>query len=186
MPYTVATAVIRIMKLNSAFARFLFLLCALLGVAFAQQFPHLKEENLAGQQVVLPDAASGKVAVLVFGFSRSSQNSTGPWMKHLRDDFGKNASVMLYQLPVLEEAPRMIRGMITSSMKKGLPEAERATFVPVMHNEAELKKLVNYKEADDAYLIVLDRTGKIVYQTHGGPDASSYAELRSKLQSLMK
>ena len=61
---------------------------------------------------------------------------------------------MVYQLPVLEEAPRMIRGMITSGMKKGMPESERATFVPVMHNETELKKLVAYNELDDAYLIV--------------------------------
>jgi len=154
--------------------------------AVAQQLPRLQEENLAGQQVVLPDAVAGKVAVLVFGFSRASQNSTGAWMKHLREDFGKSAGLDLYQLPVLEEAPRLIRGMITSGMKKGVPEAERATFVPVMHNEADLKKLVNYKEADDAYVIVLDRTGKIVYQAHSGPDASGYAELRSKLQSLLK
>ena len=109
--------------------------------AAAQQLPRLQEENLAGQQVVLPDTAAGKAAVLVFGFSRASQNSTGAWMKHLREDFGKNAGVVLYQLPVLEEAPRMMRGMITSGMKNGVPEAERANFVPVMHNEAELKTL---------------------------------------------
>jgi hypothetical protein len=174
------------MKPCRTFTTLVISFCALLGVAAARQFPRLQEENLAGQQVILPDAASGKVAVLVFGFSRASQNSTGAWMRHLRDDFGKNASVMLYQLPVLEEAPRMIRGMITSSMKKGVPEAERANFIPVMHNEAELKHLVNYKEADDAYLVVLNRTAKIVYQTHSGPDASGYPELRAKLQSLLK
>lgn len=174
------------MRLNFRLMRLSIVVCALLGAATAQQFPQLHEENLAGQQVVLPDAIAGKIAVLVFGFSRASENSTGPWMKHLRDDFGKNASVALYQLPVIEEAPRMIRGMITSGMKKGVPEAERATFVPVMHNEAELKKIVNYKEPDDAYAILLDRTGKIVYQTHSGPDVSGYTELRTKLQSLLK
>ena len=154
--------------------------------AVAQQFPRLQEESLAGQQVVLPDAASGKVAVLVFGFSRASQSSTGTWAKHLREDFGKNPGVSLYQLPVLEEAPRLLRGMITSGMKKGVPEAEHANFVPIMHNEAGLKKLVSYQEPDDAYLIVLDRTGKIAYQTQGGPDASGYAELRKKLQDLLQ
>jgi hypothetical protein len=152
----------------------------------AQQFPRLQEENLAGQQVVLPDSAAGKVAVLVFGFSRASQDSTGAWMKHLREDFGKNPGVAVYQLPVLEEAPRLIRGMITSGMKKGVPEGERATFVPVMHNEADLKKLVNYKEEDHAYLVLLDRTGTIAHQTHSGPNASGYPELRAKVQSLLK
>ena len=175
------------LKLPFSFVRVTVVFCALLAItAFAQQLPRLQEENLAGQQVVLPGAAAGRVAVLVFGFSRASQNSTGAWMKHLREDFGKSAGFALYQLPVLEEAPRLIRGMITSGMKKGVPEAERPHFSPVMHHEAELKKLVNYKEADDAYLVVLDRTGKIVYQAHSGPDASGYAELRAKLQSLLK
>jgi hypothetical protein len=154
--------------------------------AAAQQLPRLQEENLVGQLVVLPDAAAGKLAVLVFGFSRASQYSTGAWMKRLRNDFGANAGITLYQLPVLEDAPRFIRGMITSGMRKGVPENERANFVPVMHNEAELKKLVNYKEPDDAYLVVLDRGGNVVYQTHGGTEAAGYAELQTKLQALLK
>src|SRR5271166_832284 len=125
------------------------------GSMAAQQFPRLQEENLTGQQVVLPDAASGKVAVLVFGFSRASQNSAGAWMNRLREDFGKSPGFALYQLPVLEEAPRLIRGMIVSGMKKGVAEDLRANFVPVMHNEGELKRLLGYKEPDDAYVVVL-------------------------------
>lgn len=152
----------------------------------AQQFPRLQEENLAGQAVVLPDAAAGKVAILVFGFSRASQNTTGAWMKRLQPDFGKSAGVVLYQLPVLEEAPRILHGMIVSGMKKGVPEGERANFIPVMHNESELKKLVSYKEADDAYVVVLDRDGNVAYQAHSGTDASGYAELRAKVQDLLK
>ena len=173
------------MKLRPALAR-IGVLSLLLLPAAAQQFPRLDEQSLSGQQVVLPDAAAGKVAVLVFGFSRASQYSTGAWMKRLREGFGKTASVALYQLPVLEDAPRLIRGMITSGMKKGVPESERSNFVPVLHDEAELKKLVNYKQADDAYLIVLDRSGTVVYQVHSGPDAAGYAELQSKVQGLLK
>jgi hypothetical protein len=154
--------------------------------ASAQQLPRLQEENLAGQPVVLPDAASGKAAVLVFGFTRASQTTTGAWAKQVRADFGKSAGFELYQLPVIEEAPKLIRGMITSGMKKGVPENERANFIPVVHNEAELKKLVGYKEADDAYLVALDRSGKVAFQTHGASPDASYAALRAKVESLLK
>jgi hypothetical protein len=154
--------------------------------AAAQQLPRLQEENLAGQQVVLPDAASGKVAVLIFGFSRASQTPTEAWAKRIGSDFGKSSGFELYRLPVLEEAPRFIRGMITSGMKKGVPENQRANFVPVMHSEAELKKLVGYKESDEAYLVVLDRRGKVVFQTHGATSDPNYAPLRAKLENLLK
>ena len=152
----------------------------------AQQFPRLQEENLAGQQVVLPDAAAGKVAILVFGFSKASQNTTGAWMKRLQPDYGKSAGVVLYQLPVLEEAPRILHGMIVSGMKKGVAENLRANFIPVMHNEAELKKVVSYKEADDAYVVVLDRSGAIAYQTHGATPDANYAQIHTKVESLLK
>jgi len=76
--------------------------------------------------------------------------------------------------------------MITSGMKRGVPENERANFVPVMHSEAELKKLVGYNDADDAYLVVLDRSGKVVFQTHGATPESNYAQLRSIVETLLK
>jgi hypothetical protein len=158
-------------------------------VAAAQQFPRLQEENLNGQQVVLPDGAKGKVAVLVLGFSRSSQKSAEAWAKRVLQDFGSNPAVVLYQLPAIQDAPRFVRGMITSGMKKDVPEAQRATFVPVLHEEEALKKLVAYKKddaGDDAYIVVLDPSGKVVIQTHGGPDASGYGDLHSRLQALLK
>lgn len=158
----------------------------LTSAAAAQQFPRLQEESLAGQQVVLPDATAGKVAVLVLGFSHASSTPTGAWAKRATDEFGKNPSFVLYQLPVIQDAPRFVRGMITSGMKKRVPENQRMTFVPVVHEEDALKKLVGYKEEDDAYIVVLDRGGKIVYQTHGGSDASSYPELRAHLTGLLK
>jgi hypothetical protein len=159
---------------------------AFLTVGAAQQFPHLQEENLNGRQVTLPDAAAGKVAVLVLGFSHASSTPTGAWAKRAQEDFGKNPNFVLYQLAVIEEAPRFVRGMITSGIKKGIPENQRGYFVPVVHDEAELKKLVNYKEADDAYIVVLDRGGKVVYQTHGATVGAAYDELHTKVQTLLK
>ena len=73
-----------------------------------------------------------------------------------------------------------------SGIKKGVPEDERANFVPVLHNEAELKKLVGYKETDDAYIVVLDRSGKVAYQAHGATPDPSYTHLRAKVESLLK
>jgi hypothetical protein len=156
------------------------------GSASAQQFPRLQEENLNGQQVVLPDAASGKVAVLVMGFSKDSKIATEAWAKRIDSDFGKTPALALYQMPILEAVPKMFRGMIISGIKKGVPESQRANFVPVLHNEDELKKLVGFKAEDDAYIVVLDRSGKIVYQTHATSVDPGYAELKAKLQPLVK
>ena len=159
---------------------------ALFASSAAQQFPRLQEENLAGQQVVLPDAAAGKIAVLVLGFSHASSTPTGAWMKRSSAEFGKNPSFALYELAVIEDAPRFIRGMIISGMKKCIPEDERPFVVPVVHEEAALKTLVGYKEEDYAYIVLLDRGGRVVYQTHAATVDPGYADLRAKLAGLLK
>jgi hypothetical protein len=106
------------------------LVCALLpGGAAAQQFPRLQEENLSGQQVVLPDAASGKIAVLVMGFSKASKTPTEAWARRIDTDFGKTPGFVLYQMPILEDVPKMFRGMIISASKKVCPRTSaRASF----------------------------------------------------------
>jgi hypothetical protein len=176
-----------VMKSRFALTYVAAALCLLISIdVVAQQLPRLQEENLAGNQVVLPDAASGKVAVLVMGFTHASKTPTEAWAKRVQADFGKTTGFELYQLPVLEEVPRMIRSMVISGIKKGVPENQRATFIPVLHKEDELKKLVGYKEADDAYMVVLDRSGQVAYQTHSATPDSGYAQLRAKLENLLK
>ena len=152
----------------------------------AQDLPKIEGDSLAGHRVALPDAVSGKVAVLILGFSKASKTPTSAWGKRIEADFVSSSVFVLYQMPVLEDVPGFVRGMVISGMKKGVPEDQRAYFVPVLHGESGLKKLVNYKEPDDAYLVLLDRSGKIAYQMHGAVTEASYAELRQRISALLR
>jgi hypothetical protein len=167
--------------------RFLFFV-SLACAAWAQatgSMPKIEGESLAGPKVVLPDAASGKVAVLIFGFSKGSKGPTSAWSDKILSGFGGQAGFDLYQLPVLEDVPRIIRGMIISGIKKGVKDNIRDHFVPILQGETSLKKLVGYKEADDAYLVILDRSGQIAGQMHGPYSEASYTQLAVKVQNLL-
>lgn len=160
----------------------------LLGAMAAQSvqpIPRIEGESFADQKVVLPDAARGKVAVLIFGFTKASKEPTSGWAKKLQAEFGMRSGFVLYQLPVLESVPRLMRGMVISSIKKGVSENMRAHFVPILQYEAELKKLVSYKASDDAYLVVLDPNGQAVLQTSGPFNESAYGEFRTHVESML-
>ncbi len=168
-----------------------FLALALSSVAAAQSIvemplPKIEGESLAGHHVVLPDAASGKIAVLIFGFTKASGAPTGAWGKKISAEFHGQAAFTLYQLPVLEDVPRLFRGLVISGIRKGVPEEVRDHFVPILNGEAGLKKLVSYKAPDDPYLVVLNREGKIVAQMHGFLTDAAYAQLKTPLESLLK
>jgi len=147
--------------------------------------PRVEGESFAGRTALLPDEAKGKVAVLVFGFTKASKGPTSAWGEKLFSEFGKQAGFALYQLPVLEDVPRFVRGMVISGMKKGIKENMRDHFVPILQGESELKKLVSYKEPDDAYLVVLNPSGKIVRQLHGPFSDAAYELLRKEIQVLL-
>ena len=150
-----------------------------------QQLPKIEGETFAGRHVVFPDTTSGNITVLVLGFTKASKTPTSEWARKLSADFGSRPGFELYQLPVLEDVPRLLRGMVISGIKKGVADNNRDRFVPILQGEAELKKVVNYHEPDDAYLIMLDGTGRIVQQTHGSLIDSNYSPLFAKIQSLL-
>jgi hypothetical protein len=166
----------------------LALICvALAGFADAQSvtLPTIEGENLSGHHVVLPDAASGKIAILIFGFSRASKKPTGVCADRLAADFANQSSVVIFQLPVLEDVPRFIRGSVISGMRKDVPENLRDRFVPIFHGESDLKKLVHFGEPKDAYAVLLDRDGRIIFQEHGMFDEANYAPLRVQIKSVL-
>lgn len=179
----------KIFTKRSAFPfRFAFILALVIASAAqaAQELPKIQGQSLAGSKVLLPEAAAGRVAVLIFGFSKASKVPTSAWAKKIDADFATQPSFTLYQLPVLEDVPRLIRGMVISGMRKSVPESMRDHFVPILQGEPELKSLVNYKESDDAYLVVLDREGKIIRQLHGAaPDDATYSQLAAAINSLL-
>lgn len=147
--------------------------------------PFIEGQSLAGRKVVLPDAAAGNVAVLIFGFTRASKTPTSDWAKKISSDFGSQTGFALYQLPVLEDVPRLVRGMVISGIRKGVPENQRDHFVIVLHAENELKKFVGFEQLDDAYLVILDASGDVVKQLHGAPNPATYTQLAQKLDSLL-
>jgi len=61
----------------------------------------------------------------------------------------------------------------------------RDHFVPILQGVSELKNLVSYKEPDDAYLVVLDPSGKIVQQMHGPFSDATYEQLRKEIQIVL-
>jgi hypothetical protein len=150
-----------------------------------QRMPRIAGESFAGHKVELPEAARGNIAVLIFGFTKASKAPTSAWAEKLRCDFSSQSGFAFYQLPVLEDVPRIIRGMVISGMKKGVPATMRDHFVPILEDEAELKRLVRYKEPDDAYLVLLGRSGEIVEQRHDSFSDTGYRQFEVEIVALL-
>jgi ATP10 protein len=162
-------------------------LLALAATLSAQTIPHTEAETLSGKKIALPDAAAGHPAILIVAFSRAGGDASGRWNKQLRQQFGSNQNLHFYSVAVLQDAPKLVRGMIRHGMRGSIPQNEQDSFALLYKDEDVWKKLVDFSEADDAYVLLADSTGKVHWHTHGkASDQEEMSALRNELGKITK
>ena len=169
------------MRLKHRYLIFFGCFC-LLAPARSEQLPKTASESLAGRQMMLPDALKGRSAVVIVGFSKSSQTSVKEWDTRARKQLG--AAFDVYQVAVLEDAPRFVRGMITHAMKGSTPADRQDHFLIVVKGEVELKQAAAFSASDDAYVLLLDGTGDVRWRTHGAVSDAALRELQEHVEKF--
>jgi hypothetical protein len=133
----------------------------------SETLPRLEGETLSGKQIVLPDHARGKIALMVIGFTKKSSQATRAWGQRFKKDFGNDQRYVVYPVAVLEDVPGFIRGLVTSGIRRGIPPGEQDSFVTLFRGEADLKRFVAYAGPDEAYLVLLDARSEVQWRGHG-------------------
>jgi hypothetical protein len=167
-----------------------FLLLALTGTlpgvgrlsAEPQRLPMTQGQSLSGHAVVLPSAVAGHAAVIVIGFSHGSSKAMERWDKEIGAQVTAKPGVALYNIAVIEDAPKFVRGIIKGSMRALVPAAGQDHFLTVVEGQQELKSAVDFAGADDAYIVVLDGAGKIVFHTHGDPSDAAKKQVIEQIK----
>ena len=132
------------------------------------RMPPLRGEFLSGREAVLPDAARGRVALVALGFSYGSRFAVEAWTARFRRDFGADTAVTFFEVPVIGGMARLARPFIDGGMRRGTPKALQENVITVYGGASEWKLRLGFREPDDAYLLLLDRAGRVVWR-HAGP-----------------
>ena len=146
------------------------------GILCAQEaIPAIEGESLSGRAVSLPAAAAGRSAILIIGFTHASQKQVKEWTARMHD------GVPAWSIAVLEDAPRLMRGVITHSIKGSIPQNQHDRFLLVYHGEKAMKQAAGFEQPDDAYVLVIDGAGKIRWRFHGAVTDAAIDQARSHL-----
>ncbi|HSP67206.1 MAG TPA: hypothetical protein VLN48_05740 [Bryobacteraceae bacterium] len=153
-------------------------------LAVGDQLPPLKGEFLSGHAAVLPQAASGRVALLMLGFTYDSRFQVEAWAKRFRQDFGANPGVTFFEIPMIGGMARLGKWFIDSGMRRGTPKGDQENVITVYGGTEPWKQRLGVKAEDSAYLLVIDQKGKVAWR-HGGPfDEASYQDLAAQIRKL--
>jgi hypothetical protein len=154
--------------------------------------PPAQGTALDGRSITLPRDLPGRASILILGFSQHSADSTTAWQKSVRSNLASNATpgdraaIGFLDMPFLEEAPSLIRPLIVRSIRKQVPDTVRPWFVPLTSGEAAWKQLSGFSAAapDAAYVLLVDRSGQVRWQTHDAFSPARFAELATAARQL--
>jgi len=148
--------------------------------------PKLRGQTLDGKAVVLPDAAAGKVALLLLGASRQGGDRTGPWKEHFVADFGSNPNATYYVAALLQGVPGPFRGMIRSGMRGGTPLAAQGHVLTSTSDNDAWKKYLNMRDDAVPGVLVLDTSGRARWSLNGVFDPGQYEALKKAVEALLE
>jgi hypothetical protein len=144
--------------------------CGLIGFAAirssGQAMPATTGETLSGKRIVLAEALRGHAAVVIAGFSKEAGDGSGAWAKEVRGDAALTG-FQVYQVAELEGAPGFVRGMIKSSMRKGVAAAEQDNFVVLTQDDKLWRVYFGVATDKDPYVVMLDASGNVLWHGHG-------------------
>ena len=138
-------------------------------VALPTSLPAAEGQTLEGEKVLLPTALRGRPAVLVLGFSKGSTQEARSWSRELHRAETSQGRDDVYDLVMLERVPPLLRGLVQAQIRREVPPSLRSHFIALTSRESEWRALANVASADDIYILVVDRFGKLRWETHGAP-----------------
>jgi hypothetical protein len=152
--------------------------------AMAQSIPQVRAESLNGEPISFPKDFGGKPAILIIGFSRGGGNQCGLFARKLaKEPSVVDGKVVIYEIAMLESAPRLIRPMILHGMRGGIPQAEQKRFLPIFHDEKQWKQVAGFTQSaqNDAYLVLVSSDGAVRWTGRGQYSERLYSEFKRQL-----
>jgi hypothetical protein len=144
-----------------------------------EPLPPLEGEYLTEKSAMLPAAGSGKTTLILMGFTYASRVPVEAWGQWFRDTIGVGPDRTFFEVPMMGGMAKMGRWFIDRGMRKGTPPALHENVITVYANTGDWKKrlAVSSLNDKDAFLIVLDRDGRVQWLHHGPFEAARAQEL---------
>jgi hypothetical protein len=154
-------------------------------LAPGDRLPELRGEYLSERKATLPADASGRVALLMLGFTYKSRFAVEDWGKRFRAEFEKNSQVTFYEIPMISGLGRTAKWFIDSGMRRGTPKSDYENVITVYGGTDPWKQRLNVVNEADAYLILLDPKGNVAWLHTGALNDNSYRELSEQVRKLV-
>jgi hypothetical protein len=145
-------------------------------------FPRLAARNLSGEDVTLPEAFDGDRNIVIVAFRREHQTLVDSWVPWLEEHARNDAGLRFFEIPTIGRMWAPVRNFIDGGMAAAIrdPVVLRRTLT-VYGDVGRIAGPLGIDDRSTISLFLVDRTGTVEWQGHGGFDPETAASLESAL-----
>ena len=145
-------------------------------------FPQVRGNSLKQEAIVLPDHYRGKVTLLLVGYTQRAQFDIDRWiLGALQADI----KAEIVEVPTIAGMmPQMVQSFIDNGMRSGIPQSDWGAVVTVYEDAPKIIEALGNERPQSAYVVLLDRNGRITWTSNIGYSAAQILELKKKVEEL--
>jgi hypothetical protein len=162
-------------------------LCLCLASSWAARgdtLPVLSVQTLSGQALSIPGDLHAPT-IFVIGFTKKSRDQTEAWAHRLRADKVTPLRISLKDVIVLEDVPGLFRGFVVKQLQTSVPRNLHDEILIVTQAADLWKRSAGFTAEDDAYLLLADAKGTILWRAHGAVSDAGYAALQQSIARVV-
>lgn len=131
-------------------------------------FPTVQGSNLAGKEYTLPADFEGELNIVAVAFQMWHQNEVDTWAPLLTELERRLPGLRTYELPVIRPLNRFSQWMIDQGMRSGIPDrTTRSRTITLYLDKERFRQAVGLPNEDHIYVLLVDRSGRVYWQTSG-------------------
>ncbi len=155
-------------------------------LAAGDELPPLRGEFLTGRDAELPTAAAGRVALLSLGFTYKSRFAVEEFSKRFQKEFAGRSGVTFFEVPMIGGMGRLAKVFIDRGMRNATPKEMHEHVITVYGGTGEWKARVGVRDEDAAYLVLLDREGRVQWVRGSRYNDSVFDDLKNATARLLE
>lgn len=147
-------------------------------------FPTVTGSNLERRRFNLPGDLKGEKNLVTLAFWRDHQMLVDTWMPLARRLQQRHEDLVAYELPVIASRNRLSQLFIDSGMRAGIPDrAVREQTITLYVDKAKFLGPLGIKDQSTIHTLLIDRSGRLLWQTSGPLDPDKEVALSDFLES---
>jgi hypothetical protein len=151
------------------------------------KFPAVKATSLASKDYQLPRDLEGEFNLVIVAFKQWQQDWVDTWIPSLQNLAYQHKNLRVYEMPTMSRFNGLYRFMIDNGMRAGIPDkAVRAATLCAYIDIPPFAQALQMPTTDTIYLLLLDRSGEILWRGQGACDQSQLTELTAVIDRVFE